>query len=73
LQIIVISDRLAKAKTVTLTTRHLFVSALFGGVMLAGLTIGLYALTFRLAGSVQIPFVHEIVRAARQGEAQKAS
>jgi murein DD-endopeptidase MepM/ murein hydrolase activator NlpD len=73
LQIIVISDRLAKAKTVTLTTRHVFASALVGGVMLAGLTIGLYALTFRLAGEVKIPFLHEIVAAAQQGETQKAS
>lgn len=73
MQIIVISDRLAKAKTVTLTTRHLFVSALLGGVMLAGLTIGLYALTFRLAGDVKIPFIHAIVLSARQGETQKAS
>ena len=73
MQIIVISDRLAKAKTVTLTTRHLFASALFGGVMLAGLTISLYALTFRLAGDVKIPFLHDIVVAAQQGETQKAS
>jgi len=73
LQIIVISDRLAKAKTVTLTTRHLFASAFFGGAMLAGLTISLYALTFRLAGDVKIPFLHDIVVAAQQGETQKAS
>lgn len=73
MQIIVISDRLAKAKTLTLTTRHLFASALAGGMMLAGLTICLYVLTFRLAGDVKIPFVQQIVLAAQQGETQKAS
>ena len=73
MQIIVISDRLAKAKTLTLTTRHLFASALAGGVMLAGLTICLYVLTFRLAGDVKIPFLQQIVLAAQQGETQKAS
>jgi murein DD-endopeptidase MepM/ murein hydrolase activator NlpD len=64
---------LAKAKTVTLTTRHLFASALFGGVVLAGLSISLYALTFRLGAEVRLPFLHDIVRAAQQGETQKAS
>ena len=73
MQIIVISDRLAKAKTLTLTTRHFFASALAGGTMLAGLTICLYALTFRLAGDVKIPFLQQIVLAAQQGETQKAS
>ena len=49
MQIIVISDRLAKAKTVTLTARHLVATALLGLVTLTGLTIGLYALTLRVA------------------------
>ncbi len=73
MQIIVISDRLAKARTLTLTNRHLFASALVGGVMLAGLTIGLYALTFRLGGEVKIPFLQRIVLSAQQGETDKAS
>jgi murein DD-endopeptidase MepM/ murein hydrolase activator NlpD len=71
-QIIVISDRLAKARTVTLTTRHLFASMVVGTVMLTGLTLGLYALTFRLVGDVKIPFLEQIVLAAQQGETQKA-
>ena len=72
MQIIVISDRLAKAKTLTLTTRHLFASVVLGTVMLVGLTIGLYALTFRLAGDVRLPFLQQIIVAAQQGETQKA-
>ncbi len=72
MQIIVISDRLAKAKTVTLTTRHLLAFALFGLVALTGLTIGLYAITLRVAVDIKIPFLQEVVRAAQQGETQKA-
>jgi len=72
LQIIVISDRLAKARTLTLTTRHLFASGLLGVVMLIGLTIGLYALTFRIAGEVKIPYLQQIVAATQEGETRKA-
>lgn len=72
MQIIVISDRLAKAKTVTLTTRHLLASALLGMVMLAGLTIGLYALTLKVAIDVKVPILQDIVAATQQGETQKA-
>ena len=72
MQIIVISDRLARAKTVTLTTRHLFATALFGLVTLTGLTLGLYAITLRIAVDFKVPFLREIVLAAQQGETQKA-
>ncbi len=72
MQIIVISDRLAKARTVTLTTRHLLVSGLLGVVMLIGLTIGLYALTIRIAGEVRIPYLQEVIAASQQGETLKA-
>ena len=73
MQIIVISDRLAKARTVTLTTRHLFVSGLLGVITLIGLTIGLYAVTFRIAGEVKIPYLQQIIAATQQGETQKAT
>lgn len=72
MQIIVISDRLAKARTLTLTTRHLFASGLLGVIMLIGLTIGLYALTFRIAGEVKIPYLQQIVAATQEGETRKA-
>ena len=72
MQIIVISDRLAKARTVSLSTRHLWVTGCLGLAMLTGLTLGLYALTFRLAGEVKIPFLQQVMAAAQQGEKQKA-
>jgi murein DD-endopeptidase MepM/ murein hydrolase activator NlpD len=63
---------LAKAKTVTLTTRHLFASAFLGLVTLTGLTIGLYALTLRVAADIKIPILEDIILAAQQGESRKA-
>jgi murein DD-endopeptidase MepM/ murein hydrolase activator NlpD len=72
LQIIVISDRLAKAKSVTLTARHLVATALLGLVTLTGLTIGLYALTLRVAIDIKVPILQDIISAAQQGETQKA-
>lgn len=41
-------------------------------VAMAVLTIGLYALTLRFAAEVKIPYLHDIVVAAQQGESQKA-
>ena len=72
MQIIVISDRLAKAKTVTLTARHMVATALLGLVTLTGLTIGLYALTLRVAIDIKVPILQDIISAAQQGETQKA-
>jgi len=72
LQIIVISDRLANAKTVTLSTRHVFASVFLALLTLTGLSIGLYWLTLKFASDVKVPFVQDIVLAAQQGESQKA-
>ena len=72
MQIIVISDRLAKARTLTLTTRHLLVSGVLGAVTLVGLTVGLYALTLRVAGEARIPYLQQILAESQQGEAQNA-
>ncbi|MBS0338088.1 MAG: M23 family metallopeptidase, partial [Proteobacteria bacterium] len=72
MQIIVISDRLAKAKTVTLTNRHLFATAFLGLVTLTGLTIGLYALTLKVAIDIKVPILQDIIASSQQGETQKA-
>ena len=71
MQIIVISDRLVKAKTLTMTTRHVFASVLLGLVSLTGLTIGLYAFSLRFAAEVKIPYLNEVILAAQQVETQK--
>src|SRR4051794_39595579 len=52
--------------------RHLLATGALGLVGLAGLTVVLYALTMRLAGDSNIPFLQQIATGAQQGETQKA-
>jgi len=72
LQIIVIPDRLAKAKTLNFSSRHLAASMMLALVLLLGMTAGLYWLTIRFATDIKIPVVQELVLAAQQGEAERA-
>jgi murein DD-endopeptidase MepM/ murein hydrolase activator NlpD len=71
-QIIVIPDRLAKARTLNVSTRHLLASLFLALVLLVAGTAGLYWLTFRFAADIKIPFVQQLVLAAQQGEAERA-
>jgi len=71
-QIIVIPHRLAKARTVTVSARHVIVLAGLGLVLLLSLTIGLYWLTIRYAADVRIPLVNKLVLAAQKSEAERA-
>jgi len=71
-QIIVIPHRLAKARTVTVSARHVILFAGLGLVLLLSLTIGLYWLTIRYASDVRIPLVHKLVLAAQKSEAERA-
>ena len=49
MQIILISDRLAKAKSLSLSLRHLLASVCLALLMLVGLTAALYWLSLRFA------------------------
>jgi hypothetical protein len=72
LQIIVIPSRLAKARTLNVSLRHLLAS-LFGAlVLLVCMTAGLYWVTFRFAADIKVPLVQELVLTAQQGEAERA-
>jgi len=71
-QIIVIPDRLARARTLTVSTRHLLASMMVALMLLLGMTAGLYWLTIRFATDFKIPVVQELVLAAQQGEAERA-
>jgi murein DD-endopeptidase MepM/ murein hydrolase activator NlpD len=71
-QIIVIPNRLAKARTLHVTTRHLLASLAAALVMLLAMTAGLYWLTLRFAADIKIPVVQELVLAAQKGEAERA-
>ena len=72
MQIIVIPDRRAKARTLNLSTRHVIASMLLALLLLLGMTASLYWLTIRFAADVKIPVVQELVLSAQQGEAERA-
>ncbi len=61
MQIIIVDQRLSRARTVTVDKRVLLAVAtgLLSAVLLVA--VGLYAITFRVAAGVRIPVVHEIV------------
>ena len=72
MQIIVIPDRLSKARTLNIYTRHLVASMMLALILLLGMTAGLYWLSIRFATDIKIPVVQELVLAAQQGEAERA-
>jgi murein DD-endopeptidase MepM/ murein hydrolase activator NlpD len=69
-QIILISDRLAKARSVSLSTRHLLASALVLFLMVCSATVAAYWLSLRYAVNVPLPALHRLVLAAQETEAE---
>jgi murein DD-endopeptidase MepM/ murein hydrolase activator NlpD len=70
-QIILISDRLAKARSVTLSLRHLLGSAFLGLLLVAATTAAVYWLTLRYASEVPVPALHRLILAAQEGETER--
>jgi murein DD-endopeptidase MepM/ murein hydrolase activator NlpD len=71
LQIILISDRLAKARTISLSLRHLVGTAFFALLLLCGSTAGLYWLTLRHASELRVPALQRLVLVAQEAEAER--
>jgi len=71
LQIILISDRLAKARSVSLSLRHLLGSALLALALVVGATAALYWLTLRYAAEVRLPALQRLVLSAQEAEAER--
>ncbi|HEX6296121.1 MAG TPA: M23 family metallopeptidase [Burkholderiales bacterium] len=72
MQIILISDRLAKARSVSLSLRHLIGSAMFALALVLGATAGLHWLTLRYAAEVPFPVLQQLVHSARETEAERS-
>ncbi len=72
MQIILISDRLAKARSVTLSLSHLVASAFLMGLIVLAATAGVYWLTLRYANEVPLPALHRLVLAAHESEAERS-
>lgn len=72
MQIILISDRLARTRSVTLAARHLVASALLAlFAMLAG-SAAMYWLTLRYAVELPLPAFQKLVLAAQEAEAERS-
>jgi murein DD-endopeptidase MepM/ murein hydrolase activator NlpD len=71
-QVILISSRLAKARSLTLSPGHVLAVALLSLIVLAGLTGALYWLSLRFAVDLKIPMVNQMVLAAQQGESERS-
>jgi murein DD-endopeptidase MepM/ murein hydrolase activator NlpD len=71
-QVILISSRLAKARSVTLTLRHVLVSFALAGTVLVLLTGITYWLSLRFAVDLKIPLVTQLVLATQQGETERS-
>ena len=71
MQIILISDRLARAKSVSLSLRHLLGSAFLGLTVVLGATASLYWLTLQYAADLRLPALQRLVIAAQQAEEER--
>jgi murein DD-endopeptidase MepM/ murein hydrolase activator NlpD len=70
-QIILISDRLARARSVHMSLAHLVGTAFLALLLLFGATGTLYWLTLRYAAEVRLPALQQLVAAAQEAEAER--
>ncbi len=62
MHLILVSDRLATAKSITLSTRHLFIAALVMGLLVIGTSTAFSYLTVRYAAQIRFPALQDLVR-----------
>jgi len=72
MHIILVSNRLATARSITLSWRHLILAtgALFGSVIVLSSIVSYF--TVRHAAEVRLPFVQEMLRSAHAEDSQKS-
>jgi len=70
-QIILISDRLARARSVTLSGMHLIAAAAAALALLCGGTAALYWFSLRYAAEIRVPILQDLVAAAQEAEAER--
>jgi len=70
-QIILISDRLARTRSVHMSLAHFVGSAFFALVLIFAATAALYWLTLRYAADIRLPALQQLVAAAQQAEAER--
>jgi len=71
MHIILVSDRLTKARSVTLTARHLAGAGIALIVMVLALSSGLLYVTIRHAAEIKLPLLETLVMAAQEQRARQ--
>jgi murein DD-endopeptidase MepM/ murein hydrolase activator NlpD len=71
-QVILISNRLAKARSLTLSLRHVFATVVLAVAALVCLTGITYWLSLRFAVDLKIPLVTQLVLATQKGETERS-
>ena len=72
MQVILIPSRMAKARSLTLSLRHVLATATIGSVIVVSLAGALYWLSLRFASELKIPLVHQLVLAAQKNETERS-
>ena len=72
MQIILISDRLARARTLSVSLPGLAAALAAGIALVCAATAGLYWVTIRHAAELRVPFLQKLVVAAQEAEAERA-
>ena len=73
MHIILVSNRLATAKSIQLTFRHLALLAAGFGMLVLLLATLIYYVTFRHAADIKLPLLQDILMSLQQEEKQKSS
>src|SRR2546428_11178399 len=69
--IILVSSRLAKARSLTLTNGHLVAGTIFMALLVFSLTLGLFWITVRHAAEFKFPLLDSLVLSAQEAQRRK--
>lgn len=72
MHIILVSDRLTRAKSLSLTAAHVIAGGMTMALLVCGLSAALLYLTLRHAEDLRIPMVQDLVLAAQEREIRKS-
>ncbi len=71
MHIILVSSKLARARSLTLTNRHLVAGALSMALLVFSLTLGLFWITVRHATEFKLPLLDSLVLSAQEAQKRK--
>jgi len=71
MHIILVSSKLAKSRSLTLTNRHLIAGALLMALLLFSLTLALFWITVRHASEFKLPLLDSLVSSAQEAQRRK--